>query len=291
MTNRPPATGVLPADAGLPARLRVVIVDDEPLSRRAMRQLLDVRADVEVVAECASAAEFAGRNNQTDVLFLDIEMPVRSGMDLARALADGGAADRGAGGGPPFVVFVTAHDEHAVPAFDTGAVDYLTKPVSPARLERALARLHERLHERVTAAVARHEHRLEAPLVRQVSAPVASSPEPPPTSLVARIGAREVILPVAAVTLLEADGVYTAVHVAGGRYLVRRSLDELECVLGPANFIRVHRSYVVRRSAVIEARLSGASRRRELVLTSGAIVPVSRRRWGAVSRALRASAG
>jgi DNA-binding LytR/AlgR family response regulator len=260
-----------------------VVVDDEPLSRRAMRQLLDPRPDVEVVAECASAVDLDAVAGRADVLFLDVEMPVRSGLDLAHAVA-GGAGARAVVGGPPFVVFVTAYDEYAVSAFDAGAVDYLTKPVTPARLERAMARV----HERVAAAAARAE-RLSRPAAAPAASPAAApAPGSPPETLVARVGLREVVIPVAAVTLLEADGVYTAVHVSGRRHLVRRSLDELERVLGPAHFVRVHRSYLVRRSAIVEARLSAGVRRRELVLTGGTAVPVSRRRQADVVRALRA---
>jgi two-component system LytT family response regulator len=282
---------VRPADGGAAPeharRLRAVVVDDEPLSRRAMRQLLDPRADVVVVAECASAVDLDALAGGADVLFLDVEMPVRSGLDLAHAVAGAaGAAGAGAravvGGGPPFVVFVTAYDEYAVSAFDAGAVDYLTKPVTPARLERAMARV----HERVAAAAARAERR-DRPGAAPAASP-APAPGSPPETLVARVGLREVVIPVAAVTLLEADGVYTAVHVSGRRHLVRRSLDELERVLGPAHFLRVHRSYLVRRSAVVEARLSAGVRRRELVLTGGTAVPVSRRRQADVVRALRA---
>lgn len=266
MTARP----VLPADgAGSARRLRVVIVDDEPLSRRAMRQLVDARDDVEVLGEYASAVGLEAVLGEADVVFLDIEMPVRTGMDLARSLSS-----RASGAGPPFVVFVTAHDEYAVPAFDTRAIDYLTKPVMPARLARALARVHERLD----AMAPRMEH-----------GPAGSEPLTvrPPTSLVARVGAREVIIPLADVALLEADGVYTALHAGERRYLVRRSLDELEGALGPDDFVRVHRSYLVRRSAVAEIRPAGGGSLRELVLTSGEVVPVSRRRQAGVVRRLR----
>jgi len=288
VTVPPTSQPVRPVDAGATPeharRLRAVVVDDEPLSRRAMRQLLDPRADVEVVAECASAVDLDALAGGADVLFLDVEMPVRSGLDLAHAVA--GAAGAGAravvGGGPPFVVFVTAYDEYAVSAFDAGAVDYLTKPVTAARLERAMARV----HERVAAAAARAERRGRP---GAAPAPSPAAPGSPPETLVARVGLREVVIPVAAVTLLEADGVYTAVHVSGRRHLVRRSLDELERVLGPAHFLRVHRSYLVRRSAVVEARLSAGVRRRELVLTGGTAVPVSRRRQADVLRALHSA--
>jgi two-component system LytT family response regulator len=99
-------------------RLRCVIVDDEPLSRRAMRQLLESRDDVEVVAELESAVELDAAASAADVLFLDIEMPARSGIDLAAELAR-----TGRGAPRPLVVFVTAHDEYAVTAFDADAVD------------------------------------------------------------------------------------------------------------------------------------------------------------------------
>jgi DNA-binding LytR/AlgR family response regulator len=250
------------AAANAPPRLRAVIVDDEPLSRRAMRQLLDARPDVEIVGELESVTQLDALPERADVLFLDIEMPVQSGLDLARRLSSSG--------GQPHVVFVTAHDEYAVPAFDVSAVDYLTKPVAPARLERAIARV----HERVAAARALTERRAE--------------PEPPPpTSIVTRVGTRDVVIPVADITLLEADGVYTVVHLSGRRHLVRRSLDDLEQMLGRAQFLRVHRSYLVRRSAILEARPSAAAPLRELVLVGGMVVPVSRRRQAALARELR----
>ena len=266
MTDRPESHG---AEAGLARRLRVVIVDDEPLSRRAMRQLVDARDDVEVLSEHESAVGLEAMLEQADVVFLDIEMPVRSGMDLARSLSP-----RASGAGPPFVIFVTAHDEYAVPAFDTSAIDYLTKPVAPARLARAL----ERVHERLDAL---------APLSERLGGELEAVAAGPPASLVARIGAREVIVPLADVALLEADGVYTALHAGGRRYLVRRPLDELEQALGPADFLRVHRSYLVRRSAVAEIRPGRGGGLRELVLVSGEVVPISRRRQAAVVRRLR----
>jgi two-component system LytT family response regulator len=241
--------------------LRAVIVDDEPLSRRAMRQLLDERPDVEVIAELESVVGIDAMLDRADVLFLDIEMPAQSGLELAQRIATSGAR--------PHVVFVTAHDEYAVPAFDTSAVDYLTKPVAPARLARAIARVHERR----AAERALEEQRAEPPAA--------------PTSIVTRVGTRDVVLPVAEITLLEADGVYTVVHLAGRRHLVRRSLDELERMLGPSQFIRVHRSYLVRRSAIVEARPSAAAPLRELVLANGVVVPVSRRRQAALARMLR----
>ena len=259
------------APSGASPRLRAVIVDDEPLSRRAMRQLLDDRPDIEVVAELESVPEIDAIVDRTDVLFLDIEMPAHSGLELAQRLS------LSAAGVPahPYVIFVTAHDEYALPAFDTSAVDYLTKPVAPARLDRAIARL----RERIAAERALAEQRVGS----SASATAATAP----ASIVTRVGTRDVVLLVAEITLLEADGVYTVVHLSGRRYLVRRSLDELERMLGAAHFLRVHRSYLVRRSAILEARPSATMPLRELVLAGGVVVPVSRRRQAALARALR----
>jgi len=240
------------------ARLRCVIVDDEPLSRRAMRQLLDARDDVDVVGEYASALELDVAATSTDVLFLDIEMPARSGIDLAAEIARGTRR--------PLVVFVTAHDEYAVTAFDADVVDYLTKPVAPARLERALMRVRDRLQ----ATTRENDEQATRP----------------PASLVARVGTRDVVIPLADISLLEADGVYAALHVRGRRYLVRRSLNDLERALGSSDFLRVHRSYLVRRSAIVEVRPAKLGAHREVVLASGAVVPVSRRQHAVVTRAL-----
>jgi two-component system LytT family response regulator len=244
-----------------PSPLRCVIVDDEPLSRRALRQLLDARDDVEVVAEHDSALALDTLPTDVDVLFLDIEMPARSGIDVAAAIA---RSARGAH--RPLVVFVTAHDEYAVTAFDTDAVDYLTKPVAPVRLARALDRVRDRLELAVRE--------------RDGATPGA------PASLVTRVGTRDVVIPLDEVTLIEAEGVYAAVHLRGRRYLVRRPLLELERALGASGFIRVHRSYLVRRSAIMELRFARGGPHRELVLTSGAVVPVSRRLHASVARAL-----
>ena len=109
--------------------LRALIVDDEPLSRRAMQQLLALHPDVRVVASCGDTLEAMPHLSGVDVVFLDVQLPGASGLDLARTLTSGG---------PPFVVFVTAFEAYAVPAFDTEALDYLQKPVAPERLAKAL---------------------------------------------------------------------------------------------------------------------------------------------------------
>jgi two-component system, LytTR family, response regulator len=245
-------------------RLRAVIVDDEPLSRRAMRQLLEARDDVDIIAECADAISAESWMEGADVAFLDVLMPHRSGLDLARDLQRAG---------PPFVVFVTAYDEFAIPAFETEALDYLSKPVTPERLARTIARVRERL--RAIVGTPATDARSDLELTE---------------SLLTRVGDRDVIIAVSAIDSIEADGVYAGVTVGERRYLVRSSLDALERTLSVAAFVRVHRSWIVPRDRIASVRPSAQGRHRELVLRTGTVVPVSRRRQSHVMRLLRGSA-
>lgn len=222
--------------------MRAIVADDEPLSRRVVQQLLARHDDVRVVAECADgdAVRDAIDAHRPDVVFLDIRMPLASGLEVARE------RDTRTG---PLVVFVTAYDEFALPAFDVDAVDYLTKPLVEDRFDAALARVRDRLAGR-----------------RVYTA-----------HLTTRVGAREILIPVDSIDYIEADDVYAAVIAHGKRQLVRTSLDALERMLDPAAFIRVHRSYIVRVERIREIRRDAAGTA-ELLTAGGASIPVSRRR-------------
>lgn len=242
--------------------IRVVIADDEQLSRRLVCQLLERHSDVVVVAECAdgAAAREAIATCSPDLVFLDIRMPVESGLDVARG-RDGRSG--------PLVVFVTAYDRFALPAFEADAVDYLTKPLTEARFDAALDRVRQRLHERESAA-----------RIERLSAPDDKTPRYAP-HLVSRVGTRDIIIPLDTIDYIEADDVYAAVIANGKRHLVRAALDALERALDPTIFVRIHRSYIVRIDRVIEIRRDKKSGP-ELVLDSGATIPVSRRRRGII---------
>jgi two-component system LytT family response regulator len=233
------------------AKIRALIADDEPLSRRVVQQLLARHDDVVVVADCADgeAVREAIGQHRPDVAFLDIQMPMASGLDVAR--------ERDPRSGP-VVVFVTAYDQFALPAFEVDAVDYLTKPLVEDRFDAAMQRVRDRLRGRRTY----------------------------PPQLVARVGARDVLIPVESIEYIEADDVYAAVVSRGKRYLVRTPLDALERALDANVFIRVHRSYIVRIDRVAQVRRdkpNGA----ELVMQSGVTLPVSRRRRGALDTILK----
>lgn len=238
--------------------MRVVIADDEPLARRALAQLLGTHSDVEIVGECADGADVRDvlAQSDVDVLLLDVRMPELSGIDAAKLVT----------GARPLVVFVTAHEEFGVPAFERGAVDYLLKPVTQARVDVALGRVRDRLA--ADADAARYRAMLDAPRYLD--------------RLIARVGDRDIFIPTELVELIAADDVYAAVHAGGRRYLVRTPLDELERSLAPDRFVRVHRSFIVPVGAVVARRRAGG--RVVLELRNGATVPVSRRRRGELER-------
>jgi two-component system LytT family response regulator len=236
-----------------------LLVDDERLARRAMRQLLAAHSDVEVVGECVdgiAAREFLA-TTLVDVVFLDVVMPAMTGLELA---ADSGRR--------PLIVFVTAHEDFGASAYATGAAEYILKPVTQVRLDLALARVRDRL------AVERDAERFRAMATERPSAYLER--------LVARVGNRDVVISCDDVDLIAADDVYAAVHVNGRRFLVRTALDELERSLDPAHFARVHRSYIVAIRAVAAVRRR--DRMREIELRSGVTVPVSRRRLRELAR-------
>ncbi|MGR3783750.1 MAG: LytR/AlgR family response regulator transcription factor [Albimonas sp.] len=208
--------------------LRVMLVDDEPPARRGLRRLLQAHADVEIVAEAGSVAEAreAMARAAPDAVFLDVEMSDGLGFDLvAGTPAPGSAA-------PVRVVFVTAHDAHAVRAFEVPALDFLLKPVDPARLGVALNRL------RAGPA--------EAPPAPPAPDRAAALPAEAPLRLHLRVDGRSAILPLAEIATLQAEADFTRiVSSGGGDHLVCRLLKTFEAQLPSPPFLRVSRSLIV----------------------------------------------
>jgi two-component system LytT family response regulator len=225
------------------AELKAFLIDDEPLARRELRRLLAAHPDIEVVGE-AGGAEDALRalpRLEPDLLFLDIHMPERDGFELLESLDE-----------MPRVIFTTAHDAHALRAFEVGAIDYLLKPISPARLAAALVRVAERAG--------------------------SSGPDHAPADrpLLLRDGDRSFLVRLEEVAWFEAAGNYVQVHFGEHRPLLLRSLDQLERRLDPALFFRASRSAIVNLGQV-ERFETGV--RGELIarLKDGRPVPFSRR--------------
>jgi len=232
--------------------MRVLIVDDEAPARDKLRRWVGAQGDFEIAGEAADglAAAAAIESLKPDVVFLDIQMPGLSGLEVAAQLESDAA---------PLLVFVTAFDEHAIRAFDLNAVDYLLKPYDRDRLEKSLQRLRERrgaaqLGSAVRAARAqtRSSERLLVPRGEQLE-----------------------LIEASAIHWLEADDNYVHVHTAGAKYLVRRTLADLLEQLGE-RFVRIHKSTAVNLAEVASlAPLFKGDH--EVRLRGGAVLRLSRR--------------
>jgi two-component system LytT family response regulator len=249
------------------AEIRVLVADDEPLARRGVRQLLAPHRDMTLVGEARNGAEtlIALEALSPDLLFLDVQMPEMDGFEVLRARG----ADR-----MPAVVFVTAHDQFAVRAFEMRALDYLVKPLSVERFKVALQNVRDRLHLMDAAGqVARLTSLLEAEKAERDKRGVER--------LVVHATSGEFVIPVAEIDWIAADDYYARLHVGTKSHLLRESLASLETRLDTRRFVRVHRSAIVQVDRIRE--LHGD----EVVLRDGVRVPVSRRRRCLIDGLLR----
>ena len=245
--------------------LRVVVVDDEPLAREDIVQVLSGRGDVAVVATCANGIEAldAVRRLRPDVLLLDIRMPGIDGFGVVEKL------DRRE---LPYVVFVTAFDRFAIDAFRVRALDYLLKPVQPARLNEALSRAREQLGKRsgedwaasVQDAAAEHSR--------------AGGSSAYLTELMVRLGTRDIVIKIDEIDWIQAETYYARLHVRGRSYLYRERMHVLESQLNPRHFARVHRSAIVNLDRVREI-VHDSRGDHVIVLSTGARVKTSHQRW------------
>lgn len=228
------------------ADIRALIVDDEPLARRGIRQLLAPYRDIVVAGECRDGRDAirAIAALRPDLVFLDVEMPGLDGLGVIKAV--------GSERMPP-TVFVTAHEEFAVQAFEIPALDYLVKPLSERRFRATMTRVLKALD----GAAGR------------IAVPTATG---------------QALLDAAEIHWIEAEDDHALVHARGRVFRVRASLGALAARLGGAHFARVHRTALVRLAAVVELR------RAAVVLHDGTTVPVSRRRMGTVRALLNGAA-
>lgn len=243
--------------------LTVLAVDDEPPALAELAHLLNSEDLVTRVltAADATAALRALETGDVDVAFLDIRMPGLSGLDLARILARFAH--------PPVVVFVTAYDEHAVEAFDVGAVDYVMKPYRPARLSAALQR----------AAAAHAAGGSTTPPASPAggaaeAAETSDRTEPGSERIPVERGGVTRFLDRAEVIYAEAQGDYTRLHTERSSHLVRVPISTLEDRWAEAGFLRIHRSFLVPLPQVSELRVDGGQ---WTVVVAGRSLPVSRR--------------
>lgn len=246
------------------------IAEDEPLAREALVELVRGLPGWVAIGDAADgrAALDACLARPPDVLFTDIRMPVLGGLELAAAIR--------ADGLPTQLVFITAHDAHAVEAFRLAAVDYLLKPVAGADFRRCIARLEAQARD--TQALARIDARIDALLARERGWL---------TRLVVRSVGRIDVVPLSDVVLLRAEGNYVHVVTRRGSVLHRETLKSLEQRLDPAAWVQVHRSAIVPLREVRSVLRGPAGVRLELV--DGTEVPVSATYLARLEAALAAS--
>jgi DNA-binding LytR/AlgR family response regulator len=231
--------------------MRVLIADDEPVARMILRELLEDCPGVVIAGEASTgldAIECIGKL-RPDVAFLDLQMPGMDGFSVARSLR---------GSRLPLVVFVTAYDSHALQAFESGAVDYLLKPVRKERLLAALTKLKAQLKG------------LEAP-------PPANEPR----RIAGRLGSDLHVLNPADIVAFRAEGDTVVILATSGRYYSDQSLKELEARYPPPAFRRIHRSTLIQ-AAHIRKISPLSSKRWLLTMSNGLEVTVSKRMAGAL---------
>lgn len=237
-------------------KIRAVIVDDEELARQVLREFLAKHPEIELIAECANGFEAVKTvaEQKPDLVFLDIQMPKLDGFEVLELI-----------GKDTTVIFVTAHDNYAIRAFEVHAVDYLLKPVAAARFDAALERAKERLTGKSQPT--------------QVSASELAASARPPAQYLDRIpvrdGSRVSIIPVAKLDYAEAQDDYVALASEGKKHLKQQTIASLEAALDPARFLRIHRSYIVNLERV--ARVEPYAKDSHVaILSNGTQLPVSR---------------
>lgn len=251
--------------------LRVLVVDDEPLGRVRVEDLIRNEAGVELVGSAAdgTAAIEAIRRLRPDLVFLDVQMPGKSGLDVVREIGPDAM---------PATIFVTAYDQYAIQAFDVAAVDYLVKPFDDERFELAFQRARRLL---TLEGMSRLRERLLAVLGDELSAPVS-----PPRYLdriaVESRGRMESVA-VSDIDYIVASGPYARLQVGQRRHVIRETMQALEEKLDPRRFLRVHRSVIVRLD-LVDALLRAPGGDSEVRLKNGVRLKVSRSRREALER-------
>lgn len=246
-----------------PERLRVIIVDDEPLARAVVREYVSAYPDVEVVAECANGFEAvkAATELAPDLMFLDVQMPKLSGFEVLELI----------GRSVP-VVFTTAYDQYALKAFEVHAVDYLLKPFSAERFGQALARARDRINasepipvDALLADARPKQGHVERVLIRD--------------------GPQVHVLPVDKIDYVEAQDDYVAFKSEGKQYLKDQTMATVETQLDPSRFVRIHRSYILNVERIARVELY-AKDSRVAILRDGGKLPVSRAGYARLSKLL-----
>jgi two-component system, LytTR family, response regulator len=244
--------------------MKAILIDDEPLARSLVREYLAAFPQIEIVQECSDGFEGlkAITQHQPDLVFLDVQMPKINGFEMLELLDQ-----------PPAVIFTTAFDEFAIKAFDAHAIDYLLKPFSQERFNKAVEKW--------------QQQKDQAEMIKNTQALLQSTSATPDRQdrIVVKIGTKIRIIPEPDILYLEADDDYIKVYTPDGAFLKSKTMGYFENSLDPKKFIRVHRSYMLQISQI--TRIEPYEKDSHVaILKSGAKVPVSRSGYAKLKQVL-----
>ena len=236
--------------------MKTVIIDDEPLARSIIREYLEDYRQIEIVEECKDGFEGikAIMQHQPELIFLDVQMPKINGFEMLELVEQ-----------PPSVIFTTAFDEYAIKAFEAHAVDYLLKPFSKERFDKAIQKLMEKA----------------GTVVNNQSSLLATAAESPQQShrIVVKTGGKIQIIPVQDIDYLEAADDYVKIYTKKGVFLKNKTMNYFEHVLNVQQFVRTHRSFIINVSMI--NRIDPYEKDNHIaILQSGAKIPVSKTGYG-----------
>lgn len=234
--------------------MRVILIDDEPLARSVVIEYLQSWPQIEIIQECSDGFEGvkAIAQHEPDLIFLDIQMPKINGFEMLELIDQ-----------PPSVIFTTAFDEYAIKAFEEHAIDYLLKPFTKERFDRAVQKW---LDSKPTAEARKD--------TSQILDNIQTS-FPKNERVVVKTGNKIKIIPVNDIIFLAADDDYVKIHTAEGSFLKNKTMAYFEKLLGEGNFVRVHRSYIVKIDEI--TRIDPYEKESHLaILKSGEKIPVSK---------------
>ncbi len=267
-------------------KIRVILVDDEPLALRGLKLRLQNYPEVEIIGECANGREAVKeiKAQSPDLVFLDIQMPGLDGFGVVRAMI---------GAPAPLFIFVTAYDKYAIDAFEANALDYIVKPVEEERLNDALHRAREALKSK---AAANRESKLIEMLAslsdddrdrikELINDPEWTDKQRYPERLSFKDGSKVVMLDADEIEWIDAAGDYMCIHAGGKTHIIRETMKALQTRLDPARFQRVHRSAIVNVKRVKELH-PHSNGEYFLVLDNGAELKLSRSYKDVVARFL-----
>ena len=257
--------------------LRVAIVDDEPLAREHLRSLLEEAGDIQIVGECRDGREALEliRELNPDLVFLDVQMPELSGLQVIRELGDTDL---------PFIIFVTAFDKYALKAFEIHALDYLLKPFSDERFHSALNRAREQMKLKRRTGLRQEMVELMNTYNKLVEIEQAESKSGDKIGVVGHLtripvktGGKIRFIETEQIIWIEALDYYAQIHCAGSKHIIRDSLKALEDQLDQKKFVRIHRGAIANLDFILELKpLPGGDY--EVILTDRTRLKLSRRR-------------